>query len=75
MITALLLGRMGSLGFPGKNTIPVLGHPLAWYPIRTALAVNEIDKVWMGSTDEKSCCENNGGIWQNEGTCKEKRHV
>ena len=28
MICALLLGREGSSGFPGKNVYPVLGRPL-----------------------------------------------
>ena len=47
MIVALLLGRKGSRGFPGKNTLPILGHPLAWYPMRVAKAVNEIDRVFI----------------------------
>ena len=53
MIAALLLGRKGSLGFPGKNTLPILGHPLAWYPMQTALAVNEIDRVYLSTDDPK----------------------
>ena len=53
MIAALLLGRKGSKGFPGKNTIPILGHPLAWYPMQTALAVNEIDQVYLSTNDPK----------------------
>ena len=53
MIAALLLGRKGSKGFPGKNTIPILGHPLAWYPMQTALAVNEIDRVYLSTDDLK----------------------
>ena len=53
MIVALLLGRKGSKGFPGKNTIPILGHPLAWYPMQTALAVNEIDQVYLSTNDPK----------------------
>ena len=36
-ICALMLGRDGSVGFPGKNTYPVLGRPLMAYPL---LAVN-----------------------------------
>lgn len=27
MIAALLLGRKGSVGFPGKNLLPVFGRP------------------------------------------------
>ena len=53
MIVALLLGRKGSIGFPGKNTLPILGHPLAWYPMKTALAVKEIDKVYLSTDDPK----------------------
>ena len=34
MIAALLLGRKGSVGFPGMNLYPVLGRPLALYPAR-----------------------------------------
>ena len=53
MIAALLLGRKGSQGFPGKNTIPILDHPLAWYPMQTALAVSEIDRVYLSTDDPK----------------------
>ena len=53
MIAALLLGRKGSRGFPGKNTVPILGRPLAWYPMQTALAVSEIDRVYLSTDDPK----------------------
>ena len=53
MIAALLLGRKGSQGFPGKNTIQILGRPLAWYPMQTALAVSEIDQVYLSTDDPK----------------------
>ncbi len=53
MIVALLLGRKGSRGFPGKNTVPILGRPLAWYPMQTALAVKEIDRVYLSTDDPK----------------------
>jgi len=51
LITALLLGRKGSRGFPGKNTLQILGHPLAWYPMQTALSVENIDKVYLSTDD------------------------
>lgn len=35
-VVALLLGREGSVGFPGKNTYPVLGRPLMRYPMMAA---------------------------------------
>lgn len=50
MIAALLLGRKGSIGFPGKNTFSVLGHPLTYYPMRAAKRCASIDKVYL-STD------------------------
>ncbi len=53
MIVALILGRKGSTGFPGKNTYLVKGKPLAWYPIKTALAVDEIDKIYLSTDDDK----------------------
>lgn len=36
MICALMIGRAGSIGFPGKNTYPVLGRPLCSYPLMAA---------------------------------------
>jgi hypothetical protein len=51
MIAGLLLGRKGSTGFPGKNTHEIMGKPLAWFPMRTAIAVPEIDKVFLSSDD------------------------
>lgn len=53
MIAALLLGRKGSLGFPGKNTYPVLGHPLTYYPMNAAKRCPSIDKVYLSTDDEK----------------------
>ena len=50
MIVAILIGRDGSTGFPGKNTYPVLGRPLVAYPILTARQVEEIERVYV-STD------------------------
>lgn len=51
MICALLLGRKGSVGFPGKNLTPVMGHPLAWYPINAAKSCKLIDKVYLSTDD------------------------
>ncbi len=53
MICALLLGRDGSVGFPGKNTYPVLGQPLVAYPLRSALRCNEIDRVYVSTNSPK----------------------
>ena len=51
MIPALLLGRKGSQGFPGKNTYPVLGKPLAYYPMKSALNASSITKVYLSTDD------------------------
>lgn len=51
MIAALLLGRKGSLGFPGKNTFPVLGKPLTYYPMHAAKNTPEIDKTFLSTDD------------------------
>ncbi len=52
MIPALLLGRKGSKGFPGKNTHKILGHPLAWYPMQAAIKADKVGRVFL-STDDK----------------------
>jgi hypothetical protein len=53
MIAALLLGRKGSVGFPGKNTFPLLGRPLCSYPMDAALGCKEVDRVYISTDDEK----------------------
>ena len=47
---ALLIGRGGSVGFPNKNTFPILGRPLMSYPLSAALHSKYIDEVFV-STD------------------------
>ena len=51
MIPALILGRKSSKGFPGKNTFPINGRPLAWYPMKIAKDLSEIDKVYLSTDD------------------------
>ncbi|HIF02585.1 MAG TPA: cytidylyltransferase [Nitrospinaceae bacterium] len=50
MIVALMLGRDGSKGFPGKNTFPILGRPMMSYPLMAACSADQIDDVYV-STD------------------------
>lgn len=50
MICALMLGRDGSRGFPGKNTTPVLGRPLMAYPLLAAKASKHVERSYV-STD------------------------
>ena len=50
MVIALMLGRKGSQGFPGKNTFPILGRPMMIYPLIAALEASLVDDVYV-STD------------------------
>ena len=50
MIAAILIGRKGSIGFPGKNTYKVLNNPLCYYPYKAAKDTNLIDSFYC-STD------------------------
>ena len=53
MIPALLLGRKGSVGFPGKNTVEILGRKLAEYPIIHCKNSNYVDKIYLSTDDPK----------------------
>lgn len=48
-----MLGREGSVGFPGKNTYPVLGKPLMAYPLLAAKEVPEIERIYVSTDSEK----------------------
>jgi len=50
---ALLMGREGSQGFPGKNTHPILGRPLMRYPMMAAEYSKEINRRFF-TTDSKA---------------------
>lgn len=50
MICALMIGRAGSVGFPGKNTANVLGRPLCSYPLMAARDSRHITRLFV-STD------------------------
>lgn len=53
MIPAIVIGRKGSQGFPGKNTASVLGKPMASYPISAAINSKEVDRVCVSTDDEQ----------------------
>lgn len=53
MIAALLLGRKGSTGFPGKNLYPILGRPLTVYPLLAARQAKLVDRVYVSTDDEE----------------------
>lgn len=50
MIVALMIGREGSQGFPGKNVVPVLGRPLMSYPLLAARHAKSVEAIYV-STD------------------------
>jgi hypothetical protein len=52
-VTALLLGRGGSTGFPGKNLYPVLGRPLMAYPIMAARESRYVDRIFVSTDSEE----------------------
>lgn len=45
-----MIGRAGSTGFPGKNVYPVLGRPLAAYPLMAARGSRYVERLFV-STD------------------------
>lgn len=53
MIVALLLGREGSRGFPGKNVHPVLGRPMMAYPLLAAQRAKSVDRVYVSTDSPK----------------------
>lgn len=65
MIVALLLGRQGSIGFPGKNTIQVHEKPLMAYPLIAAKGSKYIDKIFVSTDSEeiKAIGEKYGAIF------------
>jgi hypothetical protein len=50
IVCALMIGRKGSVGFPGKNVFPVLGRPLAAYPLMAAKNSRHVNRIFV-STD------------------------
>jgi CMP-N-acetylneuraminic acid synthetase len=50
IVCALMIGRKGSVGFPGKNIFPVLGRPLASYPLLAAKSSFNVKRIFV-STD------------------------
>lgn len=51
MNVVLLTGRAGSKSIPKKNVYPVLGRPLAFYPMKAALEATLVDAVFVSTND------------------------
>lgn len=56
LICALMIGRAGSSGFPGKNVRPVMGRPLAAYSLMAARASRHVRRIYV-STDSPEIME------------------
>jgi CMP-N-acetylneuraminic acid synthetase len=51
IICALLIGRKGSKGLPGKNMIGISGNPMAYWPLSAALNSKLIDRIYVSTDD------------------------
>jgi len=51
VIAAILIGRRGSTGFPGKNAKEVVGRPMAWWPLNAARETTEVDLIYVSTDD------------------------
>ena len=51
MIAAILIGRKGSSGLPGKNTREIEGHPMAWWPLNAAYQCPTVDRIYVSTDD------------------------
>jgi CMP-N-acetylneuraminic acid synthetase len=50
---ALVIGRKGSKGFPGKVMRPVLGRPMSWYPINAAKRSKFVNRIFVSTDSPK----------------------
>ena len=48
---AILLGRKGSKGLPGKNTMELLGRPMLHYPLLAATHSKYVDRIYVTTDD------------------------
>lgn len=53
MVCALILGRKGSVGFPGKNTYPIMGRPLMIYPMMAAEHSKYVSHMYISTDAEE----------------------
>ena len=51
MIAAILIGRKGSSGLPGKNTREIEGHPMVWWPLNAAQECPDVDRIYVSTDD------------------------
>jgi len=51
-VIAIILGRKGSKGLPGKNTMELLGRPISHYPIMAARNSKYVSEIFVTTDDE-----------------------
>ena len=51
--TVMLMGRKGSKGFPGKNTMSILGNKVLHYPLTAAKNSIHVKHIFTSTDDEK----------------------
>jgi N-acylneuraminate cytidylyltransferase len=51
-VLAVIIGRAGSRGLPGKNALPLLGRPMIAWTIDDALAAETVDRVIVSTDGE-----------------------
>jgi CMP-N-acetylneuraminic acid synthetase len=56
VVCSLMIGRKGSVGFPGKNVYPVLGRPMAAYPLMASKNSRTVQRIYL-STDSPELME------------------
>jgi len=47
MICAILMGREGSTGFPGKNVYPLAGLPMVAWALKAAQETPEVERIYV----------------------------
>ncbi len=52
-VVCIIPARGGSKGIPRKNIMPVAGHPLISWAVRTALGSKHIDRVVVSTDDDE----------------------
>tara|TARA_A100001388_G_scaffold277091_1_gene266838 strand:- start:2722 stop:3453 length:732 start_codon:yes stop_codon:yes gene_type:complete len=50
---SICIGRKGSKGLPGKNTLKVMDHPMAYYPMQAAQKSKYINLRYLSTDDEQ----------------------
>jgi len=53
LVVAILIGREGSTGYPGKNIAPINGRPMLEYPLEVARKAPSVDRIFVSTDSER----------------------